>query len=101
MHALIKSTLFFSILLLTNCITDFDPVESKNYIDPGNSTTFSKGIIILRNYDIEKGFTIPLFGSKGKLLDIIYPDKNFTDFISYSNEIYNNGNLKMYFNQIK
>lgn len=76
-------------------------LKAKNYIDPGNSTTFNKGIIILRNYDIEKGFTIPLFGSKGKLLDIIYPDKNFTDFISYSNEIYTNGNLKMYFNQIK
>lgn len=67
-----------------------------NYVDPENSTTYDHGLIVLGTYDIEKGFTIPLYGSNNALLDHVYPSKEFYAFLDNSNEVYNNGNLKMY-----
>lgn len=69
--------------------------QSSNYIDPDNSTSIN-GLVVLRNYDMDKGFTIPLFGAKNKLLDTIIPSHTFYDTISHFNEIYDNGNLTMY-----
>ena len=82
-------------------ITFITQAQFSNFIDPGNSSTYNAGLVILRNYDIEKGFTIPLFGSKNKLLDNIYPPKEFFEFLDNSNEVYSNGNLKMYYNGAK
>jgi hypothetical protein len=68
----------------------------KNYVNPEKQDTYSQGLLVLRNYDIEKGFTIPLFGAKNKLLEKIYPNAEFYKFVNRSNEVYNNGNLFIY-----
>lgn len=67
----------------------------ENYIDPDEG--FMSGLNVIRDYDIEKGFTIPLFGAKGKLLDFIYPGEEFFELMDMSNKVYNNGNLTMYY----
>lgn len=74
----------------------YQNTSSKNFIDPSDPKTYSNGTIIVRSYDLKKGFTIPLYGSKGALLKIIGPPKEFFDYLNKSNEIYNNGNLQMY-----
>lgn len=71
----------------------------KNYnnsLNPENPETYSNGLIVLRSYELEKGFTIPLWGSKGKLLDSVYPTDTFKTFLNNSNELYDNGKLWIY-----
>ena len=46
--------------------------------------------------DIIKGFTIPYFGAKGKLLEIIQPTNVFHRFIIESNKLYDNGGVMIY-----
>jgi hypothetical protein len=69
-----------------------------NYINPENVTTYDKGLIVLRNEDIEKGFTKQSSSSSNPWVSHIYPTKEFYDFLDNSNEVYNGGNLKMYLN---
>lgn len=72
--------------------------SSANYIDPSRPETYSKGLLVIRSYDIKNGFTIPLFGAKGQLAEVIPPTNNFSSFLNNSDQIYNNGNLTMYYN---
>lgn len=68
----------------------------ENFLNPSDPETYLNGTLIIRTYDLQKGFTIPLYGSKGALLEINIPNKNFMQVLNNSNQIYNNGNLKMY-----
>lgn len=74
----------------------FSNSKMKNYIDPEKPETYNQGLIVLREYDIEKGFTIPLYGAKNKLLDKIYPNEEFYNSINKSNEVYDNGDVWIY-----
>ncbi|WP_234394479.1 hypothetical protein [Thermococcus piezophilus] len=69
----------------------------ENFINPKNPNTYKSGLVVIRNYDLQKGFTIPLFGAKGKLLEIIRPSKQFYNFLRNSNKIYENGEVRVYF----
>lgn len=66
-------------------------------IDPRNLTSLNNKILVIRNYDMEKGFLIPLFGSKGELLEKIYPDYNFSRYLGDSNKLYANGKVRIYY----
>ena len=68
----------------------------KQYVNPEKPDTYNSGLIVLRQYDLKKGFTIPLFGANKKLLDIIYPNEEFYKYINSTNEIYDNGDLYIY-----
>lgn len=73
-----------------------DPYQ-KNYIDPSKPSSYRNGIIIVRKYDIEKGFTV--ISSSKKLMDLVEPNSDFNDYLYNSTEFYNNGDLKMYYNK--
>jgi len=72
--------------------------DYKNLINPDKPDTYRSGLVILRNYDLEKGFTIPLFGAKGKLLEVIYPSEEFYKFLNNSIKMYENGEVRIYYN---
>lgn len=65
-------------------------------IDPNDISTYSDGLVVVREYDFEKGFTIPMFGSEGKLLEIVYPGDEFMTFLSESDRICDIGETKVY-----
>jgi hypothetical protein len=66
------------------------------WLNPKDPTTYDDQMVILRNYDIEKGFTIPRFGYGGKSDETLYPDQQFYDNISRYNKIYENGEVRAY-----
>ncbi|BDZ71675.1 glycosyltransferase family 39 protein [Methanobacterium petrolearium] len=71
---------------------------SKNYLDPSNPSSYRSGILVVRQYDIEKGFTI-IYGPE-KLMDLVQPNSDFNEYLSTNTtEFYNNGNLKIYLNK--
>lgn len=72
-------------------------LDSEKFINPTEPHTYCHGLVVLRKYDLEKGFTIPLYGAKGKLLEIVYPDNRFYDAINHSNKLYENYDAKIYF----
>ena len=67
-----------------------------DFINPNDPSTYNSGLVVVRNYDLEKGFVIPLFGAKGKLLDIIYPNEQFYCFLNNSNKLYDNGEVRIH-----
>ena len=66
-------------------------------LNPENIRSYNLTNIIIRNYDIEKGFLIPFFGEEGKLVEIVYPDENFYEVLESSNKLYDNGQVKMFY----
>lgn len=82
----------------TKCNSIFLASSNEKHINPLEYKTYSKGLLVIRDYDLNRGFTIPLFGAKGLLLEVITPNKKFLNFLNNSNQVYNNGNLKMYYN---
>jgi hypothetical protein len=71
---------------------------NNNFINPNNPNKYKSGLVVIRNYDLEKGFTIPLFGSEGAFLNIIYPDNQFYAFLNDSNKLYENKEVRIYYN---
>lgn len=68
-------------------------------LDPREPKTYNDGIIIIRNYDLEKGFMIPLFGAKGLLLEVVPPTEYFLEYLSMiPNKIYSSSSTTMYCN---
>lgn len=55
-----------------------------------------KGSIVIRNWDIVNGFTIPLYGWTGKLLEIVRPNKAFFDYINSTSKIFEDGNTRVF-----
>jgi len=81
------------------CFINRTLADPHDFININEPNTYRNGLVVIREYDLEKGFTIPLFGSKGKLLEIIYPNEQFYTFINKSNKLYENGEVMMYFNK--
>jgi hypothetical protein len=69
------------------------------FINPDDSSTYTSGYILIRNYDMEFGFTLPLYGYEGKLLSIISPNSKFSNFLGNTpNKIYENEIVRLYLN---
>jgi len=66
------------------------------FINPNEINRYKSGLVVIRNYDLEKGFTIPFSG--GALLNIIYPDKQFSAFLNNSSKLYENEEVRIYYN---
>lgn len=69
-------------------------INENSYINPEDSSTYSGNLIVVRNYDFKKGFTIPFYN--GNSFKNFYPTKEFSEYLEKSNEIYNNGDLSMH-----
>jgi len=67
-----------------------------NMLNPNDTNSFNNTMIVIRNYDFEKGFTIPLFGAKAKLLEIVFPNEKFLESLNNSNKVYENGQVRIY-----
>jgi hypothetical protein len=70
-------------------------------LNPNETESYAEGMIVLRNYDLEKGFNIPLFGAKGKLLEFVLPNRTFFAYLESPNcnKIYDNGEVVSYLNR--
>jgi hypothetical protein len=79
------------IQFINRSVLDYD-----HFVNPAVPETYDRGIILIRKDDIKKGFVIPLFGSKNKLLDIIPPNEEFNISMSNSHKIYENNQVKIY-----
>lgn len=64
------------------------------YID-ARSVESNAGIVLIRNYDLAKGISTPLFGTGGRLLDN-YPCNDLMDYLQLSNAFYDNGQVRAY-----
>lgn len=76
----------------------FYPNDTQRIIDPRDNNTFSDGLLMIRDYDMDKGFTIPLWGKKGLLLDIVYPTPQFLSDLDAKKKIYDSQSVNMYLN---
>lgn len=80
---------------------EFYPNDTKRIIDPRDNKTFSDGLLMIRDYDMNKGFTIPLWGKKGLLYDIVYPTPQFLNDLGAKKKIYDSQSVNMYLNADK
>lgn len=69
----------------------------RNYLDPTRPEIYTKGVLVVRDYDLKNGFTVPASGA-GQIVRVKVPNQDFFNFLASSNEIYNNGPLEMYIN---
>jgi hypothetical protein len=72
--------------------------QFEHFINPNESISYNKNLLIIRNYDMDNGFTIPYFGSQNKLLEVIPANKQFVTHIQNIHKVYDNNNVKMYLN---
>jgi hypothetical protein len=70
---------------------DFSLGKKFQYLDPRKACS---GIMAIRGYDMEHGFTIPKFGEDGKLLEIIKPTPPFVKYVDNASRFYDNGDVK-------
>lgn len=68
-------------------------MDSPYFISPDIPSTYESGYIVIRDYDMKKGFTIPLFGAEGQLMKLIYPTTEFNESMIQANHLYSNGNV--------
>ncbi len=71
---------------------------ASNALNPDQISKHGKGWYVVRNYDLSRGFTVPLFGSQNKLLEVIVPNAMFYNFIYRCEQIYDNGAVSIYGN---
>jgi hypothetical protein len=67
----------------------------EHFIDPTN-ITYKDHVLIVRNYDMDKGFQIPLFGKQGLLMETILPTKDFTAYMDGIDKFYENGEVRAF-----
>lgn len=72
--------------------------RNDNFINPNDPDTYNKGFVVVRNYDLKKGYFIHLFGANNKLLEIILPNEEFKLHLSNINKIYSNNEVGIYRN---
>jgi hypothetical protein len=75
--------------------------QAINFINPTDQLTYNQGFTILRDYDLKKGFFIPLYGAKGKLVDIMFPNEEFMYYLNNTDKIYDNNQVSIYLNENK
>jgi len=76
-----------------------DFLNYQHYVRPDDPSTYSDGLVVVRNYDLEEGFFIP-FPSSGDFIEIIPPEKSFYVFLESSSKVYENGDVRAYFNEL-
>ena len=77
------------------------PEIEVDLLNPEEEKTYNEGLIAVRKYDLKKGFTIPLFGRKGKRSEIILPTKQFYSHLDgiECHKIYENNEVQLYLNR--
>jgi hypothetical protein len=70
------------------------PNDYSTYLDP--SKAYTDKYLIVRNYDMENGFDIPLFGKGGKLKEVIMPNVTFSNYTGRLNKLYENGGVRAF-----
>lgn len=70
--------------------------NSTNYLNPEEPGTYAGFYLIVRDFDMHKGFTIPLYGAEGKLLEIVKPTREFDDYLGTCNTILDNGQVRVF-----
>lgn len=73
-----------------------DIANTNHFINPLLNQSYQKGTIVIRDEDLDKGFIIPLYGSKNKLLDIISPNDIFNETLNGCNNMYYNKEVNIY-----
>ena len=101
----VRSALFDSEVLATDFLSSIYngtvsnnpkyPLIEGNILDPNDPESFNESMVVLRNYDLEKGFHLPLFGTKGKLLEVVFPGEKFYKSLEDSNKLYANGEVRI------
>jgi hypothetical protein len=71
-------------------------------LNPNDLETYEDKMMVIRSSDLEKGFIIPLFGAKGKLLEILIPNSTFSSYLDSPkcDNVYDNGEVKGYISRI-
>ncbi|MFX1296765.1 MAG: hypothetical protein ACFFD2_18155 [Promethearchaeota archaeon] len=67
-------------------------------LNPNETETFEGNMIAIRDYDLVKGFNVPLYGAKGKLLELVFPNSTFFAYLDSPkcNKVYDNGEVESY-----
>jgi hypothetical protein len=71
---------------------DYSLTTKFQYINPRKACDGK--VLAIRDYDMKNGFTTPMFGEDGKLLDIIKPTYSFTEYVDNAGRFYDCGNVK-------
>lgn len=80
---------------IDNSLYSYEHILDPTKLDP-TKTTYKDQVLIVRNYDMDKGFQMPLFGKQGLLLETIYPTKNFTAYTDGIDKFYENGEVRAF-----
>lgn len=67
-------------------------------IVPDQEWTYTDAILVVRDYTLKNGFTVPLFGLGGQLLKIVHAGPQFYDALNASKKVYDNGQASVYVN---
>lgn len=67
-------------------------------LNPNETETYEGKMMAIRDYDLEKGFNVPLYGAKGKLLELVFPNSTFYAYLDSPkcNKVYDNGEVESY-----
>jgi hypothetical protein len=70
-------------------------------LNPNETESYTNGLLVIREYDLEKGFNIPLFGHGGKLLELVFPNSTFFSYLDSPkcNKVYDNGEVESFLNK--
>ncbi|HTY90212.1 MAG TPA: hypothetical protein VMC84_03465 [Methanocella sp.] len=66
-----------------------------HFLDPGD-TSYKDKVLIVRNFEMEKGFIMPLFGNNGQLLENIKANDTFMNYTGSIDKFYENGDVRAY-----
>lgn len=69
-------------------------LSATDHINPDNSSTYSSGLVILRSYDLVKGFLVQ--SKSVSLADIVHPNQHFYEFLNSSDQMLDTGTVKGY-----
>lgn len=67
-----------------------------HFIDPSDPQSYVMGVFVIREEDLTKGFTIPLYGANNKFLEISLPSNEFYNSIYKCNKIYTSNKIAIY-----
>lgn len=81
---------------LINTKDYFDASYERYILNPNDTLTYSYGSVAVRQYDLEKGFTIAYYGREGKLAEIHYPNDQFNTTLARMNNVYSSQSVNIY-----
>jgi hypothetical protein len=74
---------------------DYQLHTLEHFIDPRKPLYYD--IMLIRTTDLVDGFYIPLYGSGGKLLEIVRPSAAFSGYVDRAGRFYDNGEVEAVF----